>query len=115
MLDQDPELGFGAVQLGRVEVRPGEQLTDRGVVRLRLDYRLQQLGGTERVAGLEEESGPAVLLEKIPLHAPHARAADNDQRWHNIAPTASVPPVQASRQITAYGNPRGRQCLRGGL
>ena len=49
------------------------------------------------VAGFEEEGRPAVLLEKIHEHAPHARAADNDQRWHNNCRPASVPPAGRPR------------------
>src|SRR3954464_8034512 len=75
MLDQGPELGLGPGQLRGVEVRAGQQLAYRGVVRLGLDYRLEQAGRAERGAGLEEEVGSAVLLEKIHVHAPHARAA----------------------------------------
>src|SRR3712207_8654406 len=65
---------FPYTTLFRSEIRPGQQLPDRGVVRLRLDYRLEQFGGAERVGGLGEEGGPAVVLEKIHRATPHPRA-----------------------------------------
>jgi hypothetical protein len=69
-LDESAQHGLRASELGRPEVGPGEQLTDRGVVRLRLDDRFEQPGRAERVAGLEEEIGPSVLLEKIHVQLP---------------------------------------------
>ena len=86
LVDQRPQLLLGAAELGGLEVRPGQQLPDRGVARLGGHDRLQQPARRHRRPRPRRTFPPAGTPREDPSspHLPHS-SEHSDAGTNNAA------------------------------